>query len=288
MIAAGVDSRNRLNDLTGKEWLQLSRSWWFQRGLGRGHPETQIELQHPAPFSFHDVEKLIRLFTKRGMTVLDPFSGVGSTVKAAALAGRHATGIEISRRWITLGRERLTKEVPREKRKGLRLRQLQGDSRKILSRLDPHSVDFVVSSPPYWSILTKDPDHKVLQARLQHGLATRYSRRSRADLGNIPNYRSFLAALGNVLKGCRRVLKPGAHAVFIVGDFRHGAKFYPFHVDFIRIASRAGLELTGVLLLIQNGKSLFPYGYPFTLVQNIHHQYALVFKRPLGRRKRRD
>jgi DNA modification methylase len=286
MIAVGVDPRNRLNDLTGKEWLQLSRSWWFQRGLGRGHPETAIELQHPAPFSFRDVEKLIRLFTKRGMTVLDPFSGVGSTVKAAALVGRHATGIEISKRWVTLGRTRLTREVPREKRRGLHLRQLHGDSRKVLSKLEPHSVDFVVSSPPYWSILTKDPDHKVFQARVQRGLATRYSHRSRADLGNIPDYRTFLSALGSVLKGCRRVLKPGAHAVFMVGDFRHGARFYPFHVDFIRIARRAGFDLTGVVLLIQSGKSLFPYGYPFTLVQNIHHQYALVFRRPPGRRKR--
>ncbi|EQD67978.1 DNA modification methylase [mine drainage metagenome] len=106
-------------------------------------------------------------------------------------------------------------------------------------------------------------------------------------MGNIPDYPSFLAALGRVLKGCRRVLKPDAYAVFIVGDFRHGARFYPFHVDFIQNARKAGLELMGVVLLIQNGKSLFPYGYPFTLVQNIHHQYALIFKRPMGQRKRR-
>jgi DNA modification methylase len=284
MITAKVDPRNRLNDLTGKEWLQLSRSWWFQRGLGRGHPETAIELQHPAPFSFRDVQKLIRLFTKRGMTVLDPFSGVGSTVKAAALTGRHAIGIEVSRRWVTLGRARLVKEVSRARRQGLRLRQIQGDSRRVLSDLAGRSVDLVVSSPPYWTILTKDPDHKTTRARIQLGLATRYSRRSRADLGNIPDYGNFLAALGTVIRGCRRVLKPGAHAVFIVGDFRHGPKFYPFHADFIRLAEREGLKLTGVFLLIQSGKSLFPYGYPFTLVQNIHHQYALVFQRPEDRR----
>ncbi len=283
MTALGVDPRNRLNDLPGKEWLQSSRSWWFQRGLGRGHRETLIELQHPAPFSFRDIQKLIRLFTKRGMTVLDPFCGVGSTVKAAALVGRHATGIEVSRRWVTLGRARLFKEVPLRKRRGLRIRQIQGDSRKVLPGFPRQSVDLVVSSPPYWRILTKDPDHKATSTRVKLGLATRYSRRSKADLGNIQDYDDFLSALARVIRGCRHVLKPKAHAVFIVGDFRHGPRFYPFHVDFIRIAERAGLRLTGVFVLIQSGKKLFPYGYPFTLVQNIHHQYALVFERPVER-----
>jgi DNA modification methylase len=285
MISSKVDPRNRLNDLNGKEWLQLSRSWWFQRGLGRGHPETALELQHPAPFSFRDVQKIIQLFTKRGMTVLDPFSGVGSTVKAAALIGRNATGIEVSRRWVTLGRARVTAEVGARARDGLRLRQIQGDCRKVLPVLKPRSIDLVVSSPPYWTILTKDPDHKTAR-RVRLGLATRYTRRSTADLGNIANYPKFLSSLRTVVRGCRRVMRPGAHAVFIVGDFRHGPKFYPYHADFIRLAEQAGLELTGVFLLIQSGKSLFPYGYPFTLVQNIHHQYALVFRRPRNRGSR--
>ncbi|EQD64143.1 DNA modification methylase, partial [mine drainage metagenome] len=107
-----ADPRNRLNDLTGKEWLQLSRSWWFQRGLGRNHPDTAIELQHPAPFSYLDVQKLIRLLTKPGMTVLDPFSGVGSTIKAAGLCGRNAIGIDVSSRWVKLGKKRVLHEVP--------------------------------------------------------------------------------------------------------------------------------------------------------------------------------
>lgn len=278
MMTRGVDPRNRLNDLTGKEWLQLSRSWWFQKGLGRGHPETSIELQHPAPFSFQDVQKLIRLFTKPGMTVLDPFSGVGSTVKAAALTGRNATGIEVSRKWVSLGRARLRKEVPPSRRRGLQLRQIHGDSRKLLRRLEANSVDLIVSSPPYWTILTKDPNHKTRESRIRFGLATRYSRRSRSDLGNIQDYPRFLAELGKVVRGSSRALSRTGHAVFIVADFRHGPRFFPFHVDFIRIAEKSGLRLTGVFLLIQSGKRLFPYGYPFDLVQNVHHQYALVFK----------
>ena len=74
-----VDPRNRLNELTAKEWIVETISVWNQRGLGAGHPDARIERQHPAPFSFTDVSRLIRYFTKSGQTVLDPFVGVGST-----------------------------------------------------------------------------------------------------------------------------------------------------------------------------------------------------------------
>src|SRR3990170_685315 len=106
------DPRNKLNDLSAKEWLQLSRSWWFQKGLGKNHPHAAIEVQHPAPFSFRDVQKLIRQFTKPGMTVLDPFCGVASALKAAALCGRNGIGIDVSSKWVRLGKLRLRQELP--------------------------------------------------------------------------------------------------------------------------------------------------------------------------------
>ena len=71
------DPRNILNDLTGKEWIQETTSIWYQKGLGKHHPETNYERMHPAPFSFTNVKRLILFFTKDGQTVLDPFSGGG-------------------------------------------------------------------------------------------------------------------------------------------------------------------------------------------------------------------
>lgn len=54
-----VDPRNPLNDLTGKAWLPETKSYFFQKGLGADHPDAQIEKQHPAPYSFQDIEKLV-------------------------------------------------------------------------------------------------------------------------------------------------------------------------------------------------------------------------------------
>ena len=41
------DPRNKLNDLTGKEWLPETKSFFYQKGLGSKHPHAQIERQHP-------------------------------------------------------------------------------------------------------------------------------------------------------------------------------------------------------------------------------------------------
>jgi DNA modification methylase len=97
-----IDPRNTLNDLSGREWLQETKSFFFQKGLGAKHPHAQIERQHPAPYSFQDISRLILFFTKKGQKVLDPFGGVGSTAKACAVNDRICTSIELSPKWHEL------------------------------------------------------------------------------------------------------------------------------------------------------------------------------------------
>lgn len=64
-----VDPRNNLNDLTGKDWLPETKSFFYQKGLGANHLEAQIEKLHPAPYSFQDIGHLVNFFTKSGMDV---------------------------------------------------------------------------------------------------------------------------------------------------------------------------------------------------------------------------
>ncbi len=104
-------SSNQLNDLSGKEWIQSTVSIWYQRGLGRGHKDTQLERLHPAPFAFLMVERLLGFFTKKGDSVLDPFAGVGSTLKACELTGRVGTGVELSEKWHEIAKKRLSSEA---------------------------------------------------------------------------------------------------------------------------------------------------------------------------------
>lgn len=268
--------RNQLNDLTGREWIRETTSVWIQKGLGAGHEDAKIEREHPAPFSFQDVARLVRFFTKRGMTVLDPFSGVASTLKACALNGRHGIGIELSAHWAKLGRERLRKEVPADLRQLTQQTIITGDSRTKLNKLADKSVDLIVTSPPYWNILSKI-DHKT-RKRVNARLATKYST-AKGDLGNLPDYDAFLDELAAVFSKCVRVLRTSRYMCIIVSDFRHKSRYYSFHSDLVGHLEPLGLCLKGIKILYQSQKAVFPYGYPFAYVPNIHHQYILILQK---------
>ncbi len=274
---AEVSPRNKLNDLSAREWLSESVSVWAQKGLGANHADAQIEREHPAPFSFTDVARLVRLFTKRGMTVLDPFLGVGSTLKACALENRNGTGLELSERFVELAAERLKAEVPPAKLAETSQVILLGDSRTLITQLPSDSVDFIVTSPPYWGILNKRPDHKVKQERIGNGLQTRYSDDPR-DFANISSYSDFVIALGDFFGQCTRVLKDRKYCVIVVGDFRHGGRYYPLHADLARAMEDRGYVLKAMNVLYQRHKRVFPYGYPEAYVPNVHHQNIIVMR----------
>jgi len=278
---ASVDPRNKLNDLTAKEWIPETVSVWTQKGLGAKHPDAQIERQHPAPFSFTDVGRLIRFFTKRDGTVLDPFVGVGSTLKACALEGRRGIGIELNPTFVELTRKRLNKEVKDLFASVESQQVIEGDARDVLPTLPSDSVDLVVTSPPYWAILKKE-DHKAKQERIANGLRTDYGSDER-DLGNIEAYDDFLHELSEMLGECVRLLKDGGHMTLVVSDFRDKSHYVMFHTDLAREMESRGLEMRGLTVLYQRHKRVFPYGYPYSYVPNIHNQFILILQKPKGK-----
>ena len=63
--------------------------------------------RHPAPFPLKLAERLIRMFSFAGDTVLDPFTGTGTTQLAAKKCGRNSIGIEIGPGYADMTKERL-------------------------------------------------------------------------------------------------------------------------------------------------------------------------------------
>jgi DNA modification methylase len=62
---------------------------------------------HPAPFPVELAERLIRMFSFVGDTVLDPFMGTGSTSVAASRCGRNSIGTEVDPHYFEIARRRL-------------------------------------------------------------------------------------------------------------------------------------------------------------------------------------
>lgn len=52
------------------------------------------------------IERLIKLATRPGQVVLDPFVGSGTTLLAAKRTGRSAIGVELSAEYCAIARER--------------------------------------------------------------------------------------------------------------------------------------------------------------------------------------
>jgi DNA modification methylase len=286
VIGSGVQQRrkpaNTLNDLSSSEWLQRTKSVMFQKGLGANHEETKYEHRHPCPFSYQDAERLITFFTKCGQKVIDPFSGIASTLKASALTGRIGTGIELSPEYCGWGTERLSEEVPTEQLMAYPQQVINGDARDVIQTLPDNEYDFLLSSPPYWRILSKTPDKKAkINPALRNGTLA-YSDDAR-DFGCIADYDNFIQEMASFILSCRRVLKPNAYLAIIVADFRDGPTLYPYSADLLTAIRQQpqpdkALVLQGIKILAQNRKRLYPYGYPTAYVPNIHHHYILIYR----------
>lgn len=66
--------------------------------------------KHPAPYSVAFAERLVRMFSFVGDTVLDPFMGTGSTNVACARWGRNSIGIETDPKYFEMARARISEE----------------------------------------------------------------------------------------------------------------------------------------------------------------------------------
>jgi DNA modification methylase len=269
--AGAYDVRNSLNDLTGKEWVKFTSSWFLFNAIPADiKQEKAISpdfASHPATFSPTMIENFIEFFTKEGMTVLDPFSGIGSTVAAAIRTRRYGIGIELNPKYAELSRLRFSA--------GEAL-VINGNSLNLDTYNLPE-IDFSISSPPYWDVLNRSTkDFK--KNRETKELDVAYSD-SDEDLGNIDDYERFLDLTTELYSKVFDCLKPGSYNVVIIKNVKKNGKFYPLAWD---LAKRMSLkwDLKDEKIWIQDQVSLAPYGYPRAWASNIIHHYCLIFQKP--------
>ena len=93
------------SDISPEEFKQWTLGLWAFPG------ENPKRVEHPAPFPAELPKRCIKLFSYVGDIVLDPFVGSGTTLIAARLLKRKAVGIDISRKYCEIMKERLIKET---------------------------------------------------------------------------------------------------------------------------------------------------------------------------------
>lgn len=255
------DSRNSLNDLTGKEWMIFTKSWFIEDG--KPSEITHDIKNHPASFPPSMIREFIKFFTKVDDWVLDPFLGIGSTLVACNETLRNGIGIELYEHFAEYARSRTNLEV------------ITGDCREVIKNLKL-KFELCITSPPYWTILRKTKDYKQ-QERAEKGLDLKYGS-DKNDIGQIQEYPVFLNTLVDLFTNIKPLLSDNGHLAIIVQNIREGGEIIPFASE-LTLALCHIYKFQGERIWCQNQKSLKPYGYPFAYVPNIHHHYCLIFKK---------
>ena len=265
----------RANDLDGSQWLRNSISIWSDINK----TPDEIALKHPAMFPVQLVTRLIQSFTNSEQRVVfDPFSGIGSTAVAAEMLGKQGIGLDISPEYVAKAKQRpmLSPDLFAAngvEGSGERL-LYQADANDLLEYVGPASVDFVVTSPPYWDIL--------LQRRTADYKEVRNYGDSDSDLGRITDYHQFIDALGRVFDKVLVALKPGCYCCVVVMDLRKGSKFFPFHSDLAIKMQEVGFFYDDLIIWDRKHEynNLRPLGHPSVFRINKVHEYILIFQKP--------
>jgi len=269
-----VANKPRANSLDGKAWTRNSISVWSDI---RKTPE-ETRLKHPAMFPAALASRLIECFAAPGdAVVLDPFAGLGSTLVAAAQAGMQGIGIELNAEYAGIAQQRVLDAESLRPASCFLLPASSvcvADARDLARHVAPESVDLVITSPPYWDILTR--------RRSADGKAVRNYGEETADIGRIGEYEDFLAALGEVFAPVHTALRPGKYCIVVVMDLRKHGRFYPLHADLARRLEGIGFVYDDLIIWDrrQEYNSLRPLGYPYVFRVNKVHEFVLIFRKP--------
>jgi len=266
--------RNRLNDLSGAEWL------WFTKSVLRtsypsilGHELRKRQGGNKPPQLMQD---LIEFFTKTGDLVLDPFGGAGGTALGAYLAGRWSLSIELNPESIQLYYA-VCEQSNIEPHPFI-----LGDCRELLPIFPADHFDFIATDPPYSPELEQTMSGDA--ASLHYGRTNRrssyvsYSEDPR-DLSKSPTFEAFFAALDEVGRELLRVLKPHRYLALILRDAYQGGEYIHTSAIVAERYRQLGWKFKGEKIWYNTGTRIRPYGYPSAFVPNIIHQNILIFRK---------
>lgn len=269
---------NRLNDLSGKEWIKFQKSWFIHNPP----PREKSVLRHPAKFPETLVGEFIEFYTKRGMSVLDPMVGTGSTLVACIRSGRAGYGIELNPVYADIARLEVGTELDRLGRDTLQpeVRVFTADARDAKT-LGLPVIDYCITSPPYWDMLRAKGAETQRKRRTDEKLDINYSDHPQ-DLGNIADYELFLEKLVGIYREVCDLLRPGAYMTVIVKNIKKKGRIYPLAWDLGRELGKF-LELKDEKIWCQDNQPLFPYAMGYSWVSNTFHHYCLNFRKTIQR-----
>jgi site-specific DNA-methyltransferase (adenine-specific) len=275
MMSAILKDIKELSKITNEEWKEWTKTVWNIANVSDG--------RHPAVFPVEIPHRLLRMFSFRGETVLDPFSGTGTTGVATIENGRKYIGLETNSEYFSLSNDRLSECVNKNDI------SVSEDTFLIHNRscvdmdfIPDNSIGVVITSPPYWN-------------KADYG---DYS----GNIGGFEYYDDFLNSMEKIISQCLRVLMPGRKMCIVTANVNQNTREYglvtiPIASDLTKIAQSAGFSLVNQIIWNKNGtggkwgsstaqRPIFgSYPYPPNLLFKNVNEYIIIVQKPDPKKK---
>ena len=263
---------NAVNDLTGREWV-----FWTRSVITKPYPpnmQHKLRSEHGGQKPPELCADLLRVFTKQGQTVLDPFMGVGGVLLGATLAGREAVGVEINPRWIEIYREVCENEnlAPQE--------AVHGNARIALREMTGRSFDCVLTDVPYWTMDSAPRSRGTYKKVGEKARPVRASKLSSFGDSTYGSKAEWLEAMVEVFTLASGKLRPRGYLITFIGDMYRDNAYHCLSADLAgALSGIPSLVWKASLIWYDVSKKLHLYGYQYSYIPSLIHQNILVFRK---------
>lgn len=264
-IPAEIKEASRL---TSEEWKEWTKTVWSIANIS--------DSIHPAVFPPEIPHRLIRMFSFVGETVLDPFSGMATTGKAALQNSRSYLGFETNPVYYRESLDRLSASVLSESAYSCHYEVFHASSCNM-DRVENDSIGIIVTSPPYWN-------------KADYG---EYD----GNIGGYQYYDDFLEGLRGVFAECYRVLMPGRKLCVVTANVNqntkeHGLLTIPLATDMTKVLQHCGFVLINQIIWNKDGtggrwgsansqRPIFgSYPYPPNFLFKNVNEYIIIVQKP--------
>jgi DNA modification methylase len=249
---------------------------------------------HPAKMRPSVARAILQVFGES--PVLDPMTGIGTTLVEAMLLGMDAVGIEYEKQFADQANSNI-KDIERtfdQTRLGS-ADCFHGDARNL--KYADNSFNSILFSPPYGEQHGKggsifNADGSVTGKFREKFHSSKIRRQGFLDVSspdNIDNVRygrRYLSEMMKVYSECYRVLAPGKFMVVVVKDIKKNSLTIPLASDIIMLCQSVGFQLFDIII----NKTYFPSFWILDRAKKdqakgiMHplrnHEYVLVFRKP--------
>lgn len=280
------DERNRVNDLTGREWKYATKSV-----IDEGYPpalQHDLRSEHGGQKPPRLCAELIGRFSAAGDRVLDPFAGVGGTLLGASLCEhegtglREAIGFERVERWVEIYETVLEQENDARRARGeppLAAQELRhGDCAELIDAVPGGSIDLLLTDVPYWN-MDRLEQTRNQQAVRESKLGQFDTEDERDNPDDEQTKAAWLEEMATKFERFTTAVRDEGYLVVFIGDMYRGGSYEFLSADLARaIEDVAPVVLKANLVWYDPTKELHVYGYPFSFVPSMVHQNVLVFR----------